>query len=991
MESDKFKEYYGKLNAEQKRAVDLIDGPVMVVAGPGTGKTQILTLRIANILLKTDTDPDSILAITFTESGVHSMRKRLAEIVGALGYRVAIKTFHGFTNDIIKNYPEEFPHIIGAQNITEVEQIGIIEKIVVEDDSLNYLRPINNKNYFVKEIISNISTLKREGLNGEDFLKLAKEEKKKFERIDDLYHEKGAYKGKMKGEYKDLEKNIQKNLEFAKVYSEYEKELRSNNLYDYGDMILEVLKVLEKNKDLLLTLQEQYQYFLVDEHQDTNQAQNKIMELLCNFYDNPNIFIVGDEKQAIYRFQGASLNNFLYFKNLYPKAQVVYLESNYRSTQTVLNAAHDLIPSPKGLKSQSKIKEKPISVVSLETDEEELLFLADSIEEKIKSGVKPEDIAVLYRDNKDASALSDVLEKKGIPFNIESDENVLADNEIRKLITLIRCADSLNEELLAKVVQFDFIGLNSLDVWKLFAARRKNYKTPLGVLISRAEFVSESGVEDIQAIKDFLAKMSDLHAATRNLTLPEFFEKVVKKSGFLAHILSLKNSAEKLQKLNSLFSEIKDLFAAHKNYSISDFLEYLDSLDRNSISIKPKKTGNFGNVHLMTAHRSKGQEFKIVYIIQAIDGHWGSRRSLAKIQLINSALSLEDGHADVDDGDERRLFYVALTRAKEEVVVTCSRKNKDNRDNLKTKFLENIRKELIEEVDVPAGQTSPAQKADINFRERIISGPEVKSSEFIKETFLDKGLSVSALNNYLSCPWRYFYSSLLNIPMAQETYLLYGTAVHDALKHFFDKLREGESPDKEYLISKFKEVIQKMPLNETDLADFVKRGEASLGGYYDFYSGKFHTNSLTEYPISRVYLDEIPLTGKLDKIEILDNSGLVNVVDYKTGKPKSRGEIEGETKTSEGNIKRQLVFYKLLLSLFADGNKFRFASADIDFVEPMDSGKYKKEHFTVSDEEVEELKSEIRRVADEIINFKFWDKRCGDKHCEFCELREMVK
>lgn len=991
MESNRFQENYGKLNAEQRRAVDLIDGPVMVVAGPGTGKTQILTLRIANILLKTDTDPDSILAITFTESGVHSMRKRLAEIVGALGYRVTIKTFHGFTNDIIKNYPEEFPHIIGAQNITEVEQIGIVEKIVVEDDSLNYLRPINNKNYFIKEIIASIGALKREGLNSEDFSKLAKEEKKKFEKIDDLYHEKGAHKGKMKGEYKELEKNIEKNLEFAKVYSRYEKELKENNLYDYGDMILEVLKVLEKNKDLLLTLQEQYQYFLVDEHQDTNQAQNKIMELLCNFYDNPNIFIVGDEKQAIYRFQGASLNNFSYFKNLYPKAQVVFLENNYRSSQTVLDAAHGIIPSPKELKSKLGVGEKLIKLVSLETEEDELMFIADSINEKIKSGERPENIAVLYRDNKDAFALAEILEKHGIPFNVESDENILSDNEIKKLVALIRCAASLDEKILSRVMQFDFVGLNSLDVWKLLAGRRKNYKTPLGILLSNEEFLAESGIENPATIKEFLGKMSDLYAGSKNLSLPEFFEKVVKKSGFLAHILSLKNSAEKLHKLNSLFSEIKDLYTAHKNYSLDDFLEHLDSLERNSISIKPKKSGHFGNVRLMTAHRSKGQEFEVVYIIQAVDGHWGSRRAQAKIQLINSSSSPEDGFTDIDDGDERRLFYVALTRAKTEVVVTYARKNKDNRDNLKTKFLENIRKELIEEVELPADFKTSTEKADINFAERVVSGPEVYATEFIRENFLEKGLSVSALNNYLSCPWRYFYSSLLNIPMAQETYLLYGTAVHEALKNFFDKLREGENPTREYLVAKFEETISRMPLSEGDLSDFLKRGEESLGGYFDFYKGKFHVNSLTEYPISRVYLDEIPLTGKLDKLEILDMSGLVNVVDYKTGKPKSRGDIEGETKNSEGNVKRQLTFYKLLLSLFADGNKFRFASADIDFVEPMESGKYKKEHFTISDEEVEELKNEIRRVSEEIMNFKFWDKRCEDKHCEFCELREMVK
>lgn len=991
MESDKFKEYYGKLNAEQKRAVDLIDGPVMVIAGPGTGKTQILTLRIANILLKTDTDPDSILAITFTESGVHSMRKRLSEIVGALGYRVAIKTFHGFTNDIIKNYPEEFPHIIGAQNITEVEQIGIVEKLIIEDDTLNFLRPINNKNYFVREIISNIGTLKRDGLNSEDFSKLIKEEKKKFERIDDLYHEKGAYKGKMKGEYKDLEKNIEKNMEFARVYSRYEKELRENNLYDYGDMILEVLKVLQKNKDLLLTLQEQYQYFLVDEHQDTNQAQNKIMELLCNFYDSPNIFIVGDEKQAIYRFQGASLNNFSYFKNLYPKAEVVFLESNYRSAQTVLDAAHGIIPSPKELKSKVGGSEKPLQLISFETEDDELMFLADDIDKKIKSGIKPENIAVLYRDNKDSAVLSQILEKRGIPFSIESDEDILADNEIKKLITLIRCADNLDEEVLARVMQFDFLNLNSLDVWKLFIARRENYKIPLGALLSKKEFIEEAGIENAELIKDFLATMSELHAASKNLSLPEFFEKLVKKSGFLVHVLSRKNSAEKLQKLNSLFSEIKELFGAHRNYGLKDFLEYLDSLERNNISVKPKNSGHFGNVHLMTAHRSKGQEFEVVYIIQAIDGHWGSRRSLVKLKLINSAFLPDDGFKDLEDGDERRLFYVALTRAKTEVIITYPRKNKDGRDNLKTKFLENIRKELIEEVEVPAGFKNPNEKADINFAERIISGPSVHSVEFVKENFLDRGLSVSALNNYLNCPWRYFYSSLLNIPMAQESYLMYGTAVHEALKHFFDKIREEENPDKKYLIDKFKEAMLRVPVKEIELSDLLKRGEESLGGYYEFYKGKFHKNSLTEYPIAKVYLDEIPLTGKLDKIEILDMSGLVNVVDYKTGKPKSRGEIEGETKNSEGNIKRQLTFYKLLLSLFAEGNKFRFASADIDFVEPMDSGKYKKEHFTVSDDEVEELKKEIRRVADEIMNFEFWDKRCDDKRCEFCELREMVK
>ena len=282
--------------------MDAIEGPVMVIAGPGTGKTSILTLRIANILAKTDSTPDSILALTFTESGVHSMRAKLSDIIGSATYKVNINTFHGFANEIIKNYPEEFPRIIGSNNATDIDQIKILEEII-GSSKLQKLKPYGDSYYYVRPILSEIKNLKRENVSPEKLAEIVKGQEKNFSGIEDLHHKNGKYSGEMKGKYKDIEKSIEKNKELLTVYKKYEKALTEKRLYDYEDMILEAIKSLTRDKGLLLELQEKYQYILADEHQDANNSQNKMLELISGFHENPNLFVVGDEKQAIFRFK----------------------------------------------------------------------------------------------------------------------------------------------------------------------------------------------------------------------------------------------------------------------------------------------------------------------------------------------------------------------------------------------------------------------------------------------------------------------------------------------------------------------------------------------------------------------------------------------------------------------------------------------------------------------------------------------------------------
>jgi DNA helicase-2/ATP-dependent DNA helicase PcrA len=994
----KFDEYYKKLNKEQKEAVDTIEGPVMVIAGPGTGKTQILTLRIANILQKTDTPPEAILALTFTESGVASMRRRLAEIIGSPAYHVRISTFHSFCNDVIRNYPEEFPHIIGAQSITDVDQIRIMEQ-AIDTSPLKVLRPFGDRFYYLGYALSAINKLKQEGVGPEQFSDIVAKEAQSIAQIDDLYYESGAHKGKMKGKYADLIKQTEKNKELAILYGAYQASLRSQKLYDYSDMIIEVLQALQTNAELLLMLQERCQYILVDEHQDTNNAQNKILELLANFYENPNLFVVGDEKQAIFRFQGASLENFLYFKHLYKQAKLINLQHNYRSTQTILDFATSLMKRGE-LKSNTAHDERKLSLFAFESAEGESYFLAKHIKSRIEAGAKPEEIAVLYHENRDAMPIAHMMEKLGVPFVIESSQNILEDDDIRKLLLIMRAVRDFGDAgALIEALHVDFLGVEPLDVYKLSQQAHAERANPYDLIAQYPK---------LQPIAHNLSLWKTL---SRNKGAAEAFESIVRESGLLASVLAKPNAPEKLEKIHALFDQLKALVENHKDYALDDFLGYLDMLQEHDILIKNKQSSpESGFVRLMTAHSSKGQEFDYVYIANLFDGHWGNRRRIEHFKMPRAVYSLLDkaeASEDADNTDERNLLYVALTRGRKEVVLSYAAQGLNKKEQLPSQFLEEIDARHMEQGDTGAYEKELKKNREILFAPAISTGTGIQSKEFVQELFKKYGMSVTALNNYLTCPWQYFYRNLVRIPEIPNKHLMYGSAIHGALKAFFDKFSQPGSefsgsssggtaapenllPGKRFLIQRFKELLARQPIEMRDYQEALEKGEASLGGYFDEYHATWRKNVLSEFRIDGIELaPDIRLNGSIDKMEILDSSNSVNVVDYKTGRPKSRAMIAGDTASSEGDYKRQLVFYNLLLNRYLDG-KFTMVSGEVDFVEP-DKGKYKKEKFQITPAEIKDLEKEILRVADEILNLKFWDSKCDDKECRYCGLRGMMR
>ena len=551
---NRFDKELEKLNKEQRLAVETIEGPVMVVAGPGTGKTQILTLRIANILAKAQIEPENILALTFTEAAAANIRCRLFEIIGIPAYSVCISTFHGFANKVIQNNPEHFPNILNASNITEIDQLKILEDIIIKSE-LNVLKTFGDPTYYIRDISKAISDLKREGISPEEFKIIVDKQRKVFDLRDDIYHDKGAYRGKMKSEAEKEQKYILKNSDLVEIYEKYQNKLRQIKSYDFGDMILELSKSLKNDENILRSLQEQYQYVLVDEHQDTNNAQSKIVELLMSFHPDPNIFVVGDEKQAIFRFQGASLENFYYFKKIYTTAKLIFLTSNYRSGQTILDLADSLIKSKEKL--QSLIKHRTaIQLYELGSPDEEAQFVAQKINRLIGEGSEPNEIGILFRDNNDANLLVNYLEKLGIRYDLKSNQNMLDNRYVKQLISILRTLNSYGDEvLLTNLLHLSIFNLEPLDIYKILRFRYEE-KINLYDLIKDKKLLKKGGISMTDEIYNVYYLLTHWKNLSGHRNLIQLVADIIRDSGLLQDILSDNESSLELKNMNLFVIQI---------------------------------------------------------------------------------------------------------------------------------------------------------------------------------------------------------------------------------------------------------------------------------------------------------------------------------------------------------------------------------------------------------------------------------------------------
>jgi len=990
-----FKKAYDELNKAQKEAVDTIEGPVMVVAGPGTGKTKILTLRIAKILEKTDSAPESILALTYTTAGVIAMREKLLEIIGDRAYRVNIFTFHAFCEYLIKEFSFYFEELGGARVIDDLERVKIIESII-KNNKFKHLVSFHDEFSFLNKIVDGILAIKKEGLSPKEFIDGLPTWKQELLADDDLYYKKdyGEYK---KGEIKPAEKEkinkkIWKAEELGEIFSLYQIELKNRGLYDFSDMILYTREELLKNKDFKADVQERYQYILVDEHQDTNEGQNTLVELLTDalhLEGHPNIFTVGDEKQSIYRFQGASTETFSRFKNLYKDIKLITLSENYRSTQNILDGAHSLIIKSKGLEDSvilhSNIKEnEKINVREFSNYKFELLFLAEDIKEKIKSGISPSEIAVLYRANKNVSDIKTILDSYQIPYTIFSKDKILDDPNIRNLLNILRVIYNPNDDhYLGKVFFINFLNLDVYDNIKIldkFRSLRKEAKKHLFAIIDNKEILKEIDVKNQKDFSNLASMIKELKTDSINQNFADFFKIFLDKIGYIRYMLASVDSRIQLLKLDKLLDEIKKQTETKKDYNLSDFIYFIDSFIKYNLDIKTTDPEIIEGVSLMTAHGSKGREFENVYIINATRKYWEASRGGGN----NITLPIYQYDGDIED--EKRLFYVAMTRAKKNLSISFSRTDNEGREHEASQFIEEIDQLYKKEDKMHVFEEKNIDKI-ASFMNFSKSRSSLFEKEYLRKLFFERGLNVTALNNYLDCPKKYLFKNLIRIPDVYSATLSFGSTVHKALELFFkNSNKEEKILPKDVLLSEFEKALEKAKMSEKDEEKYKERGNDILSEYYDKYSSAWSYKVKVEFDPKRDFELEskeiLELTGKIDKIEYLndDNSKEVNLIDYKTGKPFSE-----KTKEQKIDYERQIVFYHLLLEKYEDDN-IVINKSILDFLQKNKKGNFEQYSFDVTKEHLNKLKKEINDLAEDVLSMEFLKKGCHKKDCGWCQI-----
>ncbi len=1065
-----FAQAYQNLNPEQKMAVDQIDGPVMVIAGAGTGKTQLLAVRIAHILKETDLNPYNILCLTFTDAGVIAMRRRLLQIIGTAAYHVKVCTFHSFCNEVIRENPEEFLFHREFEQIDDLEKIQLIQSLIDETEAQNPLKPSGDPYYYQKNIANNIRNLKQEGISPQQFSTTIEnlcgylevfnplirpfteikgqpkpEDIKQIEQItppdtegistiyaehfrnllqnfrNSLTGEKrpdGTRRTSLRNSLKDFfikaENEMPKLRILVELYKNYQNKLHEKARYDYEDMIMFVTEKFVSNQNLLRDYQEKYQYILVDEYQDTNSAQNKTVDLLASYFDNPNLFVVGDDDQSIYRFQGASIENIIAFHKRYEKhLRTITLTKNYRSQQSILSAATELIKNNqvrianslpeinKELISQLQLPEQPIKLLTFQTEQTEIFAIAKKIQKLIEEGTPASEIAVLYRNHFHAADLIELLRKLGIPFSVKPGINILEDLQIGKLLQLFQTIENPNDNAqLSATLFLDFLKLNSTKILKILHDYQFTRKEKTGISLHThllsldSQQTTIDGQSPSNPFAALATQIAQFKADSHNLNLPTFFEKVVKQSGFLSYLLEQTNRVEALNKLNTLFQLIKDSTRKNHQLTISNFLENLKLHAENDLKILENPIQSHQEtIQLMSAHGAKGLEFEHVFLIKVTHRNWCNTTSRDKIKLPAGMINqtIEDGKMQMEE-DERRLFYVALTRAKKEVYLSYSKtKSEDQKakENEPVKFIEEIPDDLIERIDTQQLEDQISQQLETIFLDETPDQITIPEQGFLKQLAERHVISATSLNNYLTCPRKFFYQSLIRIPQAKNKNMAMGTAIHGALDSYFKKYQRSRTkPPKEALLLRFEQLLEKELLTSKEHNEKLKLGQKVLSDYYDTHNQSFTPDIFTEYNFSSqgVNLDGIPIKGKIDKIESSSN-GLV-ITDFKTG-----NADRGMTKIKPGeDYWRQIIFYKILCDLSPQFHKQFQGQMQSGRLEFLEKSRQKNEYLTpevpLTSEAIDEVKASIRLVHQQINDLQF-GKIEKSEPCERCPFNDI--
>ncbi len=999
-EKPQFAERYAKLNTEQKRAVDTVEGPLLVVAGPGSGKTELLSLRVAKILKETQARPSQILCLTFTESGAVNMRERLSSLIGEEAYRVAIFTFHGFCKYVIELFPEFFYNSALYNPAGDLDQISVLEEIFENLPAASPLKSYHSEQGYTyldsaKRLIADLKkggytpeefkiVLSRNKIVGDIFTEVflpVVEERLSQKQIPvigaalDTFKtacEKNAELKKVNGSVKiglvveQLEEVIMRSLAqaiaqcegdtkplsawkekflrkdddkrsvlkdtkyidkleaLAEVYMQYQDEMHKRGLYDFDDMILDTIAAIEKHQSLRYELQEQFQYMLIDEFQDTNGAQMRLCRLLADaphINQNPNIMAVGDDDQSIYKFQGAELSNILEFKSLYPTAALVTLTKNYRSGKSIVDSSLALIR--KGSQRLENLVEEikkdlvaagphkdlgEIFVKELPTSVHEFHYVAKAIRAQIDAGVSPKDIAIIARKHKTLESIVPFLQKQKVPIIYEREQNVLFEPHVEQIIKIARCLNSIRlgeqenvDNLMSEILSFPFWGLNRIAIWRLsqkaFKAREPWFET----MIAEGDTETPEGIK----MKEIAEFMIGLSVAAGYEPLPKIIDQIVGSddavlfdeegevdevdgaagprvktytSPFKDYYFNEKRFTHEKAEYMSFLASLRVFIESIKEYkhgqitTVADLVEFVDLHVTNEISLADKSPfmNSRDAVSLLTAHKAKGLEYDSVFILSCQDQEWISKgRGQILPPPSNMPISPQSDASD----DYLRLFYVALTRAKKHLMLTShSHDNKGKETNLLRYIADGVlgTPERVALDEVIPDTTEALTSSYLTFN----TPPFVDDEKVLLLSMLDNyQLSITHLNNFLNLskggPQKFFEQNILRFPQSKQAPASFGSAMHKALELAVTQFKkEGKLPAEEVVHETFEKALKAERLANKDFEQYLEKGKIALSLYMKDKGDTFTAKDRTEvnFRDQGVVINGVPVTGKIDRI-----------------------------------------------------------------------------------------------------------------------------
>jgi len=774
---------------------------------------------------------------------------------------------------------------------------------------------------------------------------------------------------------------------------------------------------------LLRRYQERYQYILVDEFQDTSGSQNELLKFMLNYWDTPNVFVVGDDDQSIFKFQGANMKNILDFANDYVDAlQTVVLKQNYRSNQQILDISKALINNNRERLTTQLALDKNLqaahprfdnlvvapAIKEYENPGQELIDVAMQIKHLLADGTEPGEIAVIYRNHSQVEDLVQYLDMQHVAVNTKRKIDIFTLPFGEKIINILQYLamemDSpySGDELLFEIMHYDFFDIPPIEIAKAsVAVAKENYatfnnnqpKTSLRNYISQMRTPAQPGLFDNAQNLGMKFLMSDIDYLLKysvSNTLQQLFQQVIAKMGILKYVMEQPNKGWFMQVLTNFFDFLKDESRKNPEINLDDLIDIIKLMKENKIRLELNQVIFSENgINFLTAHGSKGLEFEHVFLIGCSKKIWDGKGRNYGFSYPDTLTQAPDDEIAQKE-ESRRLFYVAITRAKQNLSISFANKDKNGKDQEASQFVGEILADTDLQLQHPkVSEDAMMEFLAIQFTETDQPKIEVLDKNYIDQLLQNYTLSVTHLSNYLDCPLRFYFQCLIKVPSGKSPSATFGQAVHWALNKVFKKLKENgdEFPLTDDFIKEFRWYMYRNRDSFTK-EDFKLRldyGEKILPAYYNQNIDVWNKIAVTERSIKNVEIEGVPLKGNLDKVEF--NGKQATVVDYKTGKlsnAKKKLLKPDEEQPNGGDYWRQAVFYKILI----DNDRsidWEVVSTIFEFVEPVSEGEYHKEKIVINPEDTETVRNQITTVYQKIMAHDF-NTGCGKKECDWCHF-----